>query len=41
MDLGETGWGDMDSIGLAQDSVQWSALANEITFGFHKMLRIS
>jgi hypothetical protein len=26
MDLGEVGWGDVDSIGLAQDRNRWRAL---------------
>jgi hypothetical protein len=26
MDLGEVGWGDVDWIGLAQDSNKWKAL---------------
>jgi hypothetical protein len=29
MDLGEVGWGDVDWIGLAQDSNRWRALLNE------------
>jgi hypothetical protein len=28
MDLGEMGWGDVDSIGLAQDRNRWRALVN-------------
>jgi hypothetical protein len=28
MDLGEVGWGDVDWIGLAQDSNRWRALVN-------------
>jgi hypothetical protein len=30
MDLGEVGWGDMDRIGLAQDSNRWRALMNSV-----------
>jgi hypothetical protein len=30
MDLREIGWGDMDWIGLAQDSDQWRALVNTV-----------
>jgi hypothetical protein len=28
MDLGETGWGDVDWVGLAQDRNRWKALVN-------------
>jgi hypothetical protein len=28
MDLTETGWGGMDSIGVAQDRDQWRAVVN-------------
>jgi hypothetical protein len=28
MDLGEVGWGEVDSIGLAQDRDRWRALVN-------------
>jgi hypothetical protein len=30
MDLGEVGWGDVDWIGLAQDSNRWRALVNAV-----------
>jgi hypothetical protein len=30
MDLGEVGWGDVDSIGLAQDRNWWRALVNSV-----------
>jgi hypothetical protein len=30
MDLGEVGWGDLDWIGLAQDSNRWRALVNSV-----------
>jgi hypothetical protein len=30
MDLGETGWGDVDLIGLPQDRDQWRALVNVV-----------
>jgi hypothetical protein len=30
IDLGEVGWGDMDSIGLAQDRNRWRALVNSV-----------
>jgi hypothetical protein len=30
MDLGEVGWSDVDSIGLAQDSNRWRALVNSV-----------
>jgi hypothetical protein len=30
MDLGEVGWGDVDWIGLAQDSNMWRALVNSV-----------
>jgi hypothetical protein len=30
MYLGETGWGDTDRIGLAQDRDQWKALVNTV-----------
>jgi hypothetical protein len=30
MDLGETGWDVMDSIGLPQDREQWRALVNTV-----------
>jgi hypothetical protein len=30
MDLGEVGWGDVDWIGLAQDSNRWRALVNSV-----------
>jgi hypothetical protein len=30
MDLGETGWGDVDWIGLAQDRNRWRALVNAV-----------
>jgi hypothetical protein len=30
MDLGEVGWGDVDWIGLAQDSVKWRAFASSV-----------
>jgi hypothetical protein len=30
MDLGEVGWGDVDWIGLAQDSNRWRALLNSV-----------
>jgi hypothetical protein len=30
MDLREIGWGDIDSIDLAQDWDQWSALVNTV-----------
>jgi hypothetical protein len=29
-DLGEVGWGDVDSIGLAQDRNRWRALVNSV-----------
>jgi hypothetical protein len=36
------GWDGVDWIDLAQDRDQWRALVNTVmTFGFHKMLRIS
>jgi hypothetical protein len=30
MDLGEVGWGDVDSIGLARDRNRWRALVNAV-----------
>jgi hypothetical protein len=30
MDLGEVGWGDVDSPGLAQDRNRWRALVNSV-----------
>jgi hypothetical protein len=30
MDLGEVGWGDVDWIGLAQDTSRWRALVNSV-----------
>jgi hypothetical protein len=30
MDFGETGWGDVDWIGLAQDRDRWIALGNVV-----------
>jgi hypothetical protein len=30
MDLGEMGWGDVDWIGLAQDTYRWRALVNSV-----------
>jgi hypothetical protein len=30
MDLGEVGWGDMDSIDMAQDRDQWMAYVNTL-----------
>jgi hypothetical protein len=30
MDLVEVGWGDVDSIGLAQDRDRWRALVNSV-----------
>jgi hypothetical protein len=30
MDLGEIGWGGVDSIGLVQDRDQWRAIVNEV-----------
>jgi hypothetical protein len=30
MDLGETGWVDVDRMGLAQDSDTWRALVNSV-----------
>jgi hypothetical protein len=30
MDLGEAGWGDVECIGLAQDSDKWRALVNAV-----------
>jgi hypothetical protein len=30
MDIGEVGWGDVNSIGLAQDREMWSDLVNAI-----------
>jgi hypothetical protein len=30
MDLVEVGWGDVDSIGLAQDRDRWRALVNAV-----------
>jgi hypothetical protein len=30
MDLREVGWGDVDSIGLAQDRNRWGALVNSV-----------
>jgi hypothetical protein len=30
MDLTETGWGGMDSIGVAQDRDQWRAVVNTV-----------
>jgi hypothetical protein len=30
MDLGKVGWGDVDSIGLAQDTNRWRALVNSV-----------
>jgi hypothetical protein len=30
MDLGEMGWGDVDSIGLAKDRNRWRALVNSV-----------
>jgi hypothetical protein len=30
MDLVEVGWGDVDSIGLAQDRNRWRALVNSV-----------
>jgi hypothetical protein len=30
MDLVEVGWGDVDSIGLAQDRVRWGAVVNSV-----------
>jgi hypothetical protein len=30
MDLGETGWGGVDWIGLAQDRDRWRALVNVV-----------
>jgi hypothetical protein len=30
MDLGEVGWGDVDSIGLAQDRNRWRVLVNSV-----------
>jgi hypothetical protein len=30
MDLGEVGWGDVDWIGLAQDTNRWRALVNSV-----------
>jgi hypothetical protein len=30
MDLGETGWGGVDWIGLAQDRDKWRALVNAV-----------
>jgi hypothetical protein len=41
MDFGEVGWGDVDWIGLAQDSKGGELLwIRKWTFGFHKMLGI-
>jgi hypothetical protein len=40
MDLRVIGWGRMDWIDLTQDRDQWMALANTITFGFHKLMGI-
>jgi hypothetical protein len=30
IDLGEVGWGDVDWIGLAQDTNRWRALVNSV-----------
>jgi hypothetical protein len=30
MDLGEVGWGDVDSIGLAKDRNMWIALVDSV-----------
>jgi hypothetical protein len=30
MDLGEVGWGDVDSIGLAEDRDRWRTLVNSV-----------
>jgi hypothetical protein len=30
IDLGEVGWSDVDSIGLAQDRNRWRALVNSV-----------
>jgi hypothetical protein len=30
MDLGDVGWGHMDSIGLAQEKNKWGALVNAV-----------
>jgi hypothetical protein len=30
MDLGDTGWGDVDSVGLAQDMDKWRAVVNVV-----------
>jgi hypothetical protein len=30
MDLGEVGWGDVDSIGLAKDRNMWRAVVNSV-----------
>jgi hypothetical protein len=30
LDLGEVGWGDVDSIGLTQDRNKWRALVNSV-----------
>jgi hypothetical protein len=30
MDVGELGWGDVDSIGLAKDRNRWRALVNSV-----------
>jgi hypothetical protein len=39
MNLGETIWGGLDWIGLAQDREKWRAVVNAVmNFRFHKML---
>jgi hypothetical protein len=30
MDIGEVGWGNVDSIGLAQDRNRWRAFVNSV-----------
>jgi hypothetical protein len=30
MDLGQVGWGDVESIGLAKDRSRWRALVNSV-----------
>jgi hypothetical protein len=32
MDLGKVGWGDVDSIGLAQDRNRWKTLVNAVMY---------
>jgi hypothetical protein len=42
MDLGEIGWGGMDSIDLTLGRDQWRALMNTVlNLGFHRKLGIS